>query len=206
MPASYPLDAQGTSNSGDDEQTSDPLAVDCEGGSGPAEQAINQRQSSTSQPGTPRTPRTTNHVRFDIPGTSDAPVSDTYTSADEAEGWEEQDSFFAERGSSPSQSAPLLTAIEAPSITAALEVNVNDLLEGARPKSGISSAFMNMANSIIGAGIIGRHSLEAGVGKKALAQSNVTGQPYAFRQAGMTTGILLLVVLTIVVCKLKKNM
>jgi solute carrier family 38 (sodium-coupled neutral amino acid transporter), member 11 len=38
---------------------------------------------------------------------------------------------------------------------------------------------MNMANSIIGAGII--------------------GQPYAFRQAGMTMGIILLVALTITV-------
>lgn len=40
-------------------------------------------------------------------------------------------------------------------------------------------AFMNMANSIIGAGII--------------------GQPYALRQAGMTVGILLLTALTITV-------
>ena len=40
-------------------------------------------------------------------------------------------------------------------------------------------AFMNMANSIIGAGII--------------------GQPYALKQAGMVTGIVLLVVLTITV-------
>ncbi|KAL3962289.1 hypothetical protein ACCO45_003812 [Purpureocillium lilacinum] len=48
-----------------------------------------------------------------------------------------------------------------------------------RPKSGLKSAFMNMANSIIGAGII--------------------GQPYAIRQAGLLAGILLLVGLTIVV-------
>jgi sodium-coupled neutral amino acid transporter 11 len=40
-------------------------------------------------------------------------------------------------------------------------------------------AFMNMANSIIGAGII--------------------GQPYAFRQAGLLAGIILLVGLTVVV-------
>ncbi|CCX33066.1 transmembrane amino acid transporter [Pyronema domesticum] len=48
-----------------------------------------------------------------------------------------------------------------------------------RPKSGGFNAFMNMANSIIGAGII--------------------GQPYAFRQAGLAAGIVLLVGLTIVV-------
>jgi sodium-coupled neutral amino acid transporter 11 len=48
-----------------------------------------------------------------------------------------------------------------------------------RPKSGLKSAFMNMANSIIGAGII--------------------GQPYAVRQAGLVGGILLLVGLTVVV-------
>lgn len=41
------------------------------------------------------------------------------------------------------------------------------------------SAFMNMANSIIGAGII--------------------GQPYAFRQAGLLTGIILLCALTVTV-------
>ena len=40
-------------------------------------------------------------------------------------------------------------------------------------------AFMNMANSIIGAGII--------------------GQPYAFKQAGLLSGLVLLVVLTVVV-------
>ena len=48
-----------------------------------------------------------------------------------------------------------------------------------RPKSSLRSAFMNMANSIIGAGII--------------------GQPYAFKQAGLLAGVLLLVGLTVVV-------
>ena len=46
-------------------------------------------------------------------------------------------------------------------------------------KSGLWDAFFNMANSIIGAGII--------------------GQPYAFKQAGLLTGILLLIGLTILV-------
>lgn len=79
------------------------------------------------------------------------------------------------------QRAPLLTDIEAPSVTVAndMEFNPEDLLESARPKSGLKSAFMNMANSIIGAGII--------------------GQPYAFKQAGLFMGIFLLIVLTVTV-------
>lgn len=51
--------------------------------------------------------------------------------------------------------------------------------EHRRPKSGLGSAFMNMTNSIIGAGII--------------------GQPYAFRQAGLVAGIILLIMLTVMV-------
>ena len=71
--------------------------------------------------------------------------------------------------------------MEAPSIRFANELDATDALEEEmnRPKSGMKSAFMNMANSIIGAGII--------------------GQPYAFRQAGLLSGILLLVGLTVVV-------
>ncbi|TKX23007.1 transmembrane amino acid transporter-like protein [Elsinoe australis] len=76
--------------------------------------------------------------------------------------------------------APLLTGIEAPSVTVASEeVELEDLMEGRRAKSGLKSAFMNMANSIIGAGII--------------------GQPYALRQAGLVTGVILLIGLTITV-------
>ncbi|KAK9455829.1 transmembrane amino acid transporter protein-domain-containing protein [Dipodascopsis uninucleata] len=47
------------------------------------------------------------------------------------------------------------------------------------PKNGMKMAFMNMANSIIGAGII--------------------GQPYALLQCGLATGVVLLVVLTFVI-------
>ncbi|KAK9471392.1 vacuolar amino acid transporter 2 [Dipodascopsis tothii] len=47
------------------------------------------------------------------------------------------------------------------------------------PKNGMKMAFMNMANSIIGAGII--------------------GQPYALRQCGLATGVALLVGLTVVI-------
>lgn len=83
-----------------------------------------------------------------------------------------------------SHRVPLLTDMEAPSVRLA-----NDLDGGSdeeqleaelrRPKSGLKAAFMNMANSIIGAGII--------------------GQPYAMRQAGLLAGIALLIGLTVVV-------
>jgi sodium-coupled neutral amino acid transporter 11 len=80
--------------------------------------------------------------------------------------------------------------MEAPSVTVANswgggddddEIDHTDRLEAEmrRPKSGLKSAFMNMANSIIGAGII--------------------GQPYAIRQAGLLAGVLLLIGLTILV-------
>jgi sodium-coupled neutral amino acid transporter 11 len=78
------------------------------------------------------------------------------------------------------QRLPLLTGIEAPSVTVAEEsFDPEEHLESARPRSGMRSAFMNMANSIIGAGII--------------------GQPYAFRNAGLVTGTVLLIGLTITV-------
>lgn len=82
---------------------------------------------------------------------------------------------------------PLLTGIEAPSVALANSPWAGEFddvhswaeSERNRPKSGLKSAFMNMANSIIGAGII--------------------GQPYAFRQAGLLSGVVLLVGLTLVV-------
>ena len=48
-------------------------------------------------------------------------------------------------------SLPLLTGVEAPSITLASdgEFVPEDLLESARPRSGLHNAFMNMANSIM---------------------------------------------------------
>ncbi|KOS18624.1 Vacuolar amino acid transporter 2 [Escovopsis weberi] len=96
---------------------------------------------------------------------------------------------------------PLLTDMEAPSVTVARAWGggggdddgdgdgegagagaghaATAAAEMARPKSGLRSAFMNMANSIIGAGII--------------------GQPYAMRQAGLVAGTALLVGLTVMV-------
>ncbi|OCT52163.1 Vacuolar amino acid transporter [Cladophialophora carrionii] len=123
------------------------------------------RQSSLSHPRPPGTPRTNNRVRFDLEHVASSPQPDE---------WVDEEDYL----NSPSQRAPLLTDITPPSESPFLSESFQpeDYLPDARPKSGMSSAFMNMANSIIGAGII--------------------GQPYAFRQAGMTMGIILLVALT----------
>lgn len=123
-----------------------------------------RRQSSISKPpsnGLPRTPRTSNRVRFDIAesDTRDCrsnghlPMNDFEC---EMESLEDEDvlSDHSPTGhrSSTGQRAPLLTGIEAPSVTVAstdVDSNLEDLLETARPKSGMRSAFMNMANSIM---------------------------------------------------------
>ncbi|CAM1509457.1 Fc.00g031960.m01.CDS01 [Cosmosporella sp. VM-42] len=127
-------------------------------------------------------PRTPNRVRFDltpeIVGVSNGdarPYAQRMSMSDELD-VEEQEPRDGHR-------VPLLTDIEAPSVTVANAFG-GDAEEWAeqemrRPKSGMKSAFMNMANSIIGAGII--------------------GQPYAIRQAGLLSGILLLVGLTVIV-------
>ncbi|KAJ9619564.1 hypothetical protein H2203_008344 [Taxawa tesnikishii (nom. ined.)] len=143
-----------------------------------------RRQSSFAQHRPNGEPRTPNRVRFEVADalSEDGGVNDR----DHANGWIEEEDYmssngYADRRDSTGQRAPLLTDIEAPSVTVAedLEFSAEDLLESARPKSGMRSAFMNMANSIIGAGII--------------------GQPYALRQAGLVTGVLLLVCLTVLV-------
>ncbi|KAK2625074.1 hypothetical protein QTJ16_005443 [Diplocarpon rosae] len=127
----------------------------------------------------PRTPRTPNRVRFDLPPALDTEIQDDGFPppySDSRSGRRDQRQAFT----------PLLTDIEAPSVTLAAspwgsDEDVHEWAERERlrPKSGLMSAFMNMANSIIGAGII--------------------GQPYAFRQAGLLTGIILLIALTIMV-------
>lgn len=121
-----------------------------------------RRQSSLSRPlgnGTPRTPRTANRVRFDI---EERRNNEQATNGHAPEStrpgeWLEEEDYLSHhssggRRSSTGQRAPLLTDIEAPSVTLAtadLGFNAEDLLESARPKSGMRSAFMNMANSIM---------------------------------------------------------
>jgi sodium-coupled neutral amino acid transporter 11 len=139
-----------------------------------------KRQSSFAQPRPQGTPRTPNRVRFD-----DDPVRRSMNGGDGQGGdWIELDGddYIDDDGPGRErvQRLPLLTGIEAPSVTVAEEAfDPEDHLESARPRSGMRSAFMNMANSIIGAGII--------------------GQPYAFRNAGLITGTILLIGLTITV-------
>ncbi|KAF2441550.1 hypothetical protein P171DRAFT_434209 [Karstenula rhodostoma CBS 690.94] len=135
------------------------------------------RQSSFAQPRPDGAPRTPNRVRFEEPRRS---------MNGDAQGGQwvelEEDDYLeaGEQGRERTQRLPLLTGIEAPSVTVATEAfNPEDHLESARPRSNMRSAFVNMANSIIGAGII--------------------GQPYAFHNAGLVTGTLLLVGLTITV-------
>ena len=145
-----------------------------------------KRQSSLSYPSRgsqPRAPRTPNRVRFDLT------IEGSHAEDHEANGhmpgspdWVDEEDYLDGDGRSPTgQRLPLLTDITPPSSSPFLSDSFQpeDHLPDARPKSGMRNAFMNMANSIIGAGII--------------------GQPYAFRQAGMTMGIILLAGLTITV-------
>ena len=145
-----------------------------------------KRQSSFAQPRPNGTPRTPHRVRFEV----EAPEAGGHANGHvggtrQPDAWLEleDDDYLAEDDgrSRGGQRAPLLTDIEAPSVTVANDIDFNpeELLHSARPRSGLKSAFMNMANSIIGAGII--------------------GQPYAFKQAGLFTGIILLIVLTVTV-------
>ncbi|KAF2256530.1 hypothetical protein BU26DRAFT_513344 [Trematosphaeria pertusa] len=138
-----------------------------------------KRVSSFAQPRPHGTPRTPNRVRFD-----DDPVRRSMNWGARGAEWIELegDDYIEEDGLGTErvQRLPLLTGIEAPSVTVAEEAfDPEEHLENAKPRSGTWSAFMNMANSIIGAGII--------------------GQPYAFRNAGLITGTVLLVALTITV-------
>ena len=139
--------------------------------------------SENIQSGSALTPRTPNRVRFDLDDESDGDSGGASRIEDgRQQAWLNEEDYMDDgadqprRSSGSIQQVPLLTNIEAPSVTVATDFFPEDHLESARPKSGLRNAFMNMANSIIGAGII--------------------GQPYAFRQAGMTMGIILLIGLT----------
>ncbi|KAF3765831.1 hypothetical protein M406DRAFT_339173 [Cryphonectria parasitica EP155] len=153
-----------------------------------------------------RTPRTPQRVRFDpnptilhglTPnGTATTTSFDTMRTSEERDSIDgldfeldddyHDDDDYNDHGAGQHR-RPLLTGIEAPSVALANSPWAGEFedvhswaeSERQRPKSGLRSAFMNMANSIIGAGII--------------------GQPYAFRQAGLLSGIILLIGLTVVV-------
>ncbi|OSS51483.1 hypothetical protein B5807_03627 [Epicoccum nigrum] len=138
-----------------------------------------KRQSSFAHPRPDGTPRTPNRVRFD-----EDPVRRSMNGGTQGAEWielegEDYMDAHGDQGRERVQRLPLLTGIEAPSVTVAADFDPEDHLESAKPRSGMRSSFMNMANSIIGAGII--------------------GQPYAFKNAGLLSGTVLLVGLTVVV-------
>ncbi|RAL64492.1 hypothetical protein DID88_001967 [Monilinia fructigena] len=143
-----------------------------------------QEQDEQHQSHTPQTP---NRVRFDLPLLGNGGLNANHGDAPPAYDDDEEEEELRVRPSFRHQPfTPLLTGIEAPSATVASgpwhsdeDVHTWAERERSRPKSNLRNAFMNMANSIIGAGII--------------------GQPYAFRQAGLLTGVILLVALTITV-------
>ncbi|KAI3327912.1 transmembrane amino acid transporter [Xylariaceae sp. AK1471] len=133
----------------------------------------------------PRTPRTPNRVRFDLRTTNIPPAANGTHSPLPPSDYFDVLEPASPGGQDSTARRPLLTDIEAPSVTVANSLRGDDDIhtwaerERTRPKSGLQSAFMNMANSIIGAGII--------------------GQPYAFKDAGLVAGIVLLVGLTVVI-------
>ncbi|KAG9196891.1 hypothetical protein G6514_003187 [Epicoccum nigrum] len=138
-----------------------------------------KRQSSFAHPRPDGTPRTPNRVRFD-----EDPVRRSMNGGTQGAEWielegEDYMDAHGDEGRERVQRLPLLTGIEAPSVTVAADFDPEDHLESAKPRSGMRSSFMNMANSIIGAGII--------------------GQPYAFKNAGLLSGTVLLIGLTVVV-------
>lgn len=124
----------------------------------------------------PKTPRTPNRVRFDLP-----PIADHDLSNGAPPSYD--DSLDQHSNGIPlsSHHEPLLSGNE--SLIGSLDSRRSSedsiLRQLNRPKSSLRSAMSNMANSIIGAGII--------------------GQPYALRQAGLLTGVILLILLTIIV-------
>ncbi len=130
-------------------------------------QSLLSASTTSTSPSSPKpeilspsqTPRTANRVRFQL---DEPPLNSDH----EADGmntpdWVEEEDYLApsaanggtRRDSDGGHRVPLLTDIEAPSVslaTADLEYDESDLLEAAaRPKSGMRNAFMNMANSIM---------------------------------------------------------
>jgi solute carrier family 38 (sodium-coupled neutral amino acid transporter), member 11 len=124
----------------------------------------------------PKTPRTPNRVRFDLP-----PISDPDTSDGAPPSYDDSLDHHSNGIPLSSQHEPFLLGSQGSrgSLDSRRSSEDSVLRQLNRPKSSLRSAMSNMANSIIGAGII--------------------GQPYALRQAGLLTGVILLVLLTITV-------
>ena len=107
------------------------------------------RQSSFAHPRPDGTPRTPNRVRFD-----EDPVRRSMNGGTQGAEWIELEGgdymdAHGDDGRERVQRLPLLTGIEAPSVTVAADFDPEDHLESAKPRSGMRSSFMNMANSIM---------------------------------------------------------
>lgn len=119
----------------------------------PARPPPPRRQSSLAQSRPNGTPRTINRVRFDV----DQLHEETSANESLATGLQELDDPMDDQDDSGTQAGggraeqrlPLLTGVDAPSVRLAEDFDAAEHLEDARPKSGIKSAFMNMANSIM---------------------------------------------------------
>ena len=114
-----------------------------------------RRQSSLAQSRPDGAPRTVNRVRFEV---DDSHKSEVRRSGridswiDEEDYWSNNVSNEPYEGDNSSQRLPLLTDLEAPSVALASEDNDSNPeypTEIAGAKSGMRSAFMNMANSIM---------------------------------------------------------
>jgi sodium-coupled neutral amino acid transporter 11 len=117
-----------------------------------------RRQSALARARPAGAPRTPNRVRFNIGGDEEAMLQALDEDGqpiwiDEEDYFEGHDEDAGEDESEPArgegQRVPLLTDIEAPSVTLALEFDPEDHLENAKPRSNLRNAFMNMANSIM---------------------------------------------------------
>ena len=122
-----------------------------------AEAEINgsRRQSSLAQLRPNGAPRTINRVRFEV---SDNEAVERQSSerindwVDEEDYWTQDASDSLDAGDGTNQRLPLLSDIEAPSVTLASgdsDHSLHSQLEDVGRKSGMRSAFMNMANSIM---------------------------------------------------------
>lgn len=129
---------------------------------------------SISDDDIPKTPRGVNRVRFDLPPPAENTTRSPSLSSHEDNDLDStHDVHPSGRRDSIAQQEMLLLSTDP---SRAWDDSLDHL---SRPKSSLRSAMSNMANSIIGAGII--------------------GQPYALRQAGLLTGVTLLIVLTVTV-------
>lgn len=108
-----------------------------------------KRQSSFAHPRPDGTPRTPNRVRFE-----EDPVRRSMNGNAQGGEWielegEDYMDGHGDDGRERVQRLPLLTGIEAPSVTVAADIDPEDYLESAKPRSGMRNSFMNMANSIM---------------------------------------------------------